>query len=120
MRWIPHVLDCSNAASLMSECLPARERHQPSPPPERIAVQRVGEVEAEEVLRRPREAHAEADADVALEMHEIGHAAVRGIAEVGEGNDAGRGELQDLAAEVEALLDVDDEGAVADERVHPV
>src|SRR5207237_8243640 len=110
----------SGKVSARSERLSAREGDEPAAPPERIAVQRVGEIETKEILRRARKAHAEAHADVALQAHEARQAAVRGVAEVGEGDDAGRRELQDLAPEVEALLEVDDEGAVTVERVHPV
>src|SRR5216684_9070517 len=99
--WHRHSCLCS------LERLAAGECNQPSFAPNRIAIQRIREIDAQQILRRTRKAETETDADVALQMQQAGEAAVRGVAGIGEGDDAGRGKLQNLAAEVEALLDVD-------------
>src|SRR3954467_9029539 len=89
--------------------LAARERDQPPFPAQRIPIQGVREIDAQQILRRARKAEAEADADVALQVRGAGEAAVRGVAGVSEGDDTGGGQLQNLAPEVEPLLDVDDD-----------
>src|SRR3954451_15844841 len=100
--------------------LPARKRDEPTLAAEGIAIEGVGEIDAEQVLRRSRQAHAQTDADVAFYVQKICEAAARGVAGVGENDDAWRCQLQDFAAEVEALFDVEDEGAAAGKRVRAI
>src|ERR1051326_6347742 len=102
------------------ERLAAGEGDEQSAAASELGVQRVGDVDADEVFRAAREADADADADVAFDGEEFGDAAVGCVAGVEEGDDAGRDELRDLAAEVDALLDVGNERAAAGEGVEAI